>query len=144
MVSDTIRSRGSIARVDASDEGGDPACWSHLFDADGAVAADLTPLLAEAGNGVHWTLEPDGDLNANLVRLDPGEEIPTHRNDEVDVLVLGLAGAGHVVLDERTVALRPSMVVLLPKGTSRSMHAGPDGLGYLTVHRRRGGLAISR
>ncbi len=125
-----------------SDEGGDPACWSHLFDADGVVTADLAPLLADGGNGVHWTLEPDGDLNANLVRLDPRAEIATHGNAEVDLLVVCLAGAGHVVLAERTIALSPSTVVLIPKGVDRSIHAGPDGLGYLTVHRRRGGLAI--
>jgi quercetin dioxygenase-like cupin family protein len=130
--------------VDPSDEGGDPACWSHLFEVDGVVAADLAPLLAEAGNGVHWTLEPEGDLNVNLVRLDPGEEVGAHGNSEVDVLVVGLAGTGHVVLEERTVALGPSTVVLLPKGARRSIHAGPEGLGYLTVHRRRGGLTIGR
>ncbi len=130
--------------MEMSEEGGDPACWSHLFDQGGVVAADLTPLLAEAGNGVHWTLEPDGDLNANLVRLDPGEEVGAHGNTEVDVLLVGLAGAGHVVLEERTVPLRPSTVVLVPKGSERSIHAGPEGLGYLTVHRRRGGLTIGR
>lgn len=126
------------------DEGGDPACWAHLFEDDGVVAADLTSLLGAPGDGVHWTLERDGDLNANLVRLEPGHVVGEHTNSEVDVLVVGLAGGGHIVLDTTTVSLAPHVVVHLPKGVTRAIHAGPDGLTYLTVHRRRAGLSITR
>src|SRR5688572_11499498 len=92
---------------DRSDEGGDPACWAHLFDDDDLEAADLSGLLDAAveGNGVHWTLRSASDLNANLVRLEPGAEMGAHRNDEVDVLVVVLSGSGHLVSDTRTVAL---------------------------------------
>jgi quercetin dioxygenase-like cupin family protein len=124
-------------------EGGDPACWAHLLDDDGVVVADLGPLLDATGDGVHWTLEPDGDLNANLVRLDPSRSIEEHGNDEVDVLLVVLDGRGHLVLATRTVALAAQVLALVPKGERRAIHAGPDGLTYLTVHRRRGGLAIT-
>jgi quercetin dioxygenase-like cupin family protein len=126
------------------EEGGDPACWAHLLEDDGVVAADLTALLAASGDGVHWTLERDSELNANLVRLEPGHVVGQHTNDEVDVVLLVLAGRGHVVLDTTTVTLTPNVVVHLPKGVARAIHAAPDGLAYLTVHRRRGGLAIGR
>lgn len=126
-----------------ADEGGDPACWAHLFDDEGgATYVDLAPLLDAAGDGVHWTLASGDDLNANLVHLDPGHEMGEHVNDEVDVLVVVLAGGGHAVVDASTVELRPHVVAHLVKGSRRSIHAGPEGLAYLTVHRRRGGLTI--
>lgn len=124
------------------DEGGDPACWSHLFDDDGAVVADLSSLLDAAGDGVHWTLDPDSDLNVNLVRLDPHHAMGEHVNDEVDVLLAVLAGSGRVVLGARHVPLHVHSVAHVPKGIARSIQAGPEGLTYLTVHRRRGGLSI--
>src|SRR5690606_10932754 len=108
-------------------------------------AADLSGLLAPelAGNGVHWTLAASSELNANLVRLDPGAEMGAHRNDEVDVLVVVLAGSGHLVSDTRTVTLAAGVVAHVGKGTTRSLHAGDDGLAYLTVHRRRAPLTIT-
>src|SRR5690606_21515316 len=134
------------AMTDQSDEGGDPACWAHLFEEAEVEAMDLAPLLDTdlAGNGVHWSLSASGDLNANLVRLESGAEMAAHRNDEVDVLVVVLAGSGHLVSDTTTVALSAGVVAHVAKGTTRSLHAGDDGLTYLTVHRRRDPLSITR
>ena len=39
------------------------------------------------------------DLNVNLVRLMPDESLEAHINAEVDVLLVGIAGAGAVELD---------------------------------------------
>ena len=89
-----------------TDLGGDPACWAHLVDDEGAVVVDLTSLFDAAGDGVHWTLEPDSDLNANLVRLDPAHQMAEHVNDEVDVLLVALAGSGQIVLGGRRVPVR--------------------------------------
>lgn len=130
--------------TDPTDEGGDPACWAHPVEEDAVSVADLAPLLEAAGDGVHWTLVPDGDLNANLVRLEPGHAIDEHANDEVDVLLVVLAGAGHVVVDDRSAPVAALVLAHVPKGASRSIHAGPEGLAYLTVHRRRGGVPITR
>lgn len=132
--------------TEPSDEGGDPACWAHLFDDDGLEAADLSPLVdgALAGNGVHWSLSADGDLNANLAHLDPGAEVAAHGNDEVDVLFVVLAGSGHLVSDTRTVPLHRGVAAHVAKGATRSLHASDDGLTYLTVHRRRSPLNITR
>jgi len=107
---------------------------------------DLSGVLDAAGTGVHWTLEDSADLNANLVRLEPGAAIGEHRNDAVDVLVVVVAGAGTVRIEGVDHAVGPHAVVPIPKGASRRIAADehPPGLSYLTVHRRRGPLTIGR
>ena len=94
------------------------------------------------GAGAVWSLPHGGDLDANLVRLGPGEGIGAHVNSEVDVLVVGVGGSGTVDIDGATHELRPSVVVLVPKATSRSITAVGGELLYLSVHRARGGLQI--
>lgn len=95
------------------------------------------------GDGVQWTLGDAADLNANLVHLEPGSGIGEHVNDEVDVLVVVLDGSGTAAVDGSTPAtLGPQVLALLPKGSRRRIDAGPDGLRYLSVHRRRGPLRI--
>jgi quercetin dioxygenase-like cupin family protein len=126
---------------DDRDQGGDPACWAHLAD-DDTAAIDLTRWLDAAGDGVHWTLGPPSDLNANLVRLEPEHAMPEHTNTEVDVLLVVLSGNGHVDVDGTRVALAANVVAHVPKGATRVIHAGREGLAYLSVHRRRGGLTI--
>jgi quercetin dioxygenase-like cupin family protein len=95
-------------------------------------------------DGVRWTLGAPSDLNANLVRLGAGGAIGEHTNREVDVLIVAIAGWGRLTIDGDQVGLRPHVIVHVPKGARRLLEAGPDGLGYLTVHRRRGGLEIGR
>ena len=58
-----------------TEQGGDPACWSHLFDDERAMVttADLTQLSASATTtGPIWTMQ-SADLNANLIRLGEGD-----------------------------------------------------------------------
>jgi mannose-6-phosphate isomerase-like protein (cupin superfamily) len=127
------------------DTGGDPACWAHLLAEDeGFVVADLAGILSASGDGVHWTLAASSDLNVNLVRLEGGHEIAEHTTTDVDVLLVVLAGRGLVHVGPTTVALAPDRVAHIPKGATRSIRAGAAGLTYLTVHRRRGGLAVGR
>lgn len=106
---------------------------------------DVVDLLAPAdGNGVVWSTSPEG-FHANLVSLEPGGAIDAHRNDEVDVLVVVLAGAGHVDVDGAPTPLRAGTAVVIPRGTTRRIDADadvPDGLRYMTVHARRGPLMI--
>lgn len=101
-------------------------------------AADLAEIAAlQGGPGVRWHLPPDGDLNANLVSFPAGGGVAEHRNEALDVLVVGIAGSGEVVVDGRAHPLRPACAVLVPRGALRATRAGPGGLSYLTVHRRR-------
>lgn len=95
------------------------------------------------GNGVRWTLDPAGDLNVNLVRLDPGAQIEAHVNSAVDVVIVVLDGSGRIEVGHTGHDLHPEALAYIPKGTERSIHAGPYGLSYVTAHRRRAPLGIA-
>lgn len=105
---------------------------------------DLTTILQSAeGDGVHWALEAPGDLNVNLVHLDAGHGVGEHANDEVDVLVVVLAGRGRLTVDGHGTDLTAHVVANVPRGSRRSVRAADgEGLDYLSIHRRRGPLGI--
>ena len=136
---------GAYPGVMASDEheGGDPACWSHLFDGTevGAVV-DLTELGKLPGPGVVWSATGSRDLNVNLVRLPAGEHIDEHRNDEVDVLVVVLSGSGEITIDDKVHPITGQQALMIPAGRRRSISAAGWDLSYLSIHRARGPLSI--
>lgn len=80
------------------------------------------------------------DLNVNLVRLLPDESLEAHINTEVDVLLVGVAGAGTMELDSGKESLDAGSAIYVPKNARRAIRAGSQGVTYLTCHRRRGGL----
>lgn len=104
------------------------------------AAADLARLATRGGEGAIWTLDGSEDLNANLVCFEAteAEVIGEHVNDEVDVLFVGLRGAGTVRVEGDPHPLEAGCVVLAPKGSQRSISSETQSLAYLTVHRRRG------
>ncbi|MBA3474025.1 MAG: cupin domain-containing protein [Rubrobacter sp.] len=109
-----------------------------------ALPADLEALVASATRreGVIWSLEAGKDLNANLVRFGAGRGIGEHVNDEVDVVFVGVLGAGFVEVDGRGHALEAGKLVFVPKGARRSTRGASEDFAYLTVHGRRGPLRI--
>lgn len=111
---------------------------------NGAVVVDAAVALLDSGDGVHWTLDqPESDLNVNLVRLDPGHVAEEHVNNEVDVLIMTVAGEGEIEVDGSQFAVHDSVLIHVPRGASRRIEAGTAGLGYVTIHRRRS-LTIGR
>jgi quercetin dioxygenase-like cupin family protein len=133
------------------DLGGDPPCWAHLFDdedAAGASANGCGPLVVDLGaarlgsGGAIWSLPHGGDLDANLVRLDPGAAIGSHVNVDVDVLLLVQSGTGELIVDGQARRVEADHLALVPKGSQRSIVAGDAGITYLSVHRRRSPLGI--
>ncbi|ATG54649.1 cupin [Brachybacterium ginsengisoli] len=95
--------------------------------------------------GAVWSItEPERELDSNLIRLPPGDGIPSHLGAEVDTLVHVVRGSGTLLGEDGEEPLRPGDVALLPRRTVRGFRAGPDGLEYLTVHRRRQSLQIGR
>jgi hypothetical protein len=136
---------------DVEDLGGDPPCWAHLFEGEAPPACDGTrPVVADLGSvdlagrgGAVWSLPHEGDLDANLVHLNGLESIGEHANREVDVFYVVQSGAAQLVIDGVPHALREDMVALVPRGARRWLTAGPAGVTYLSVHRRRGPLGIS-
>jgi len=104
-----------------------------------ALGKDLKAEAASAAGrqGVVWTLEGRGDLNANLVRFGSGRGVGEHVNDEVDVVFVGVSGSGTVVAGSEKFTLEPGRLVFVPKGARRSTRSASGEFAYLTVHRRR-------
>jgi quercetin dioxygenase-like cupin family protein len=113
--------------------------------ADPIPPVDLASLAGGGGHpGARWRLDGE-DLQANLVRLGRGDRIQPHRNDELEVLVVVVAGRGELTLDGQVHQLAPLVVACLPKGTVRAMEAVDGPLAYLSIHRRRSaGLQLGR
>ena len=103
------------------------------------LAVDLA---AGSGSGPLWGMASE-DLNATLLAWPAGEGVAEHVNAELDVLVVVLAGALGVTIDDERHALSAPAALLVPRGARRSIRAGPDGVRYLSVHRRRGPLQIA-
>ncbi len=110
---------------------------------EGVVVDELLQGLAEDRTGALWRLTgAERQLDANVVRLPPGAVVAEHVEPELDVLVVGLAGSGVLRCGGVEHALEPGTVRLLPRGESRGVSAGPEGVVHLTVHRRRPGLTV--
>lgn len=119
---------------------GEPDAEPQLL-CDAGALADAPPLPA----GVLWKLAESGrQLDANVVRLAPGDRVDSHREPDLDVLLLvvrgdGVLGKGAADTPE---PLAEGALFWLPHGSTRSITAGGRGLTYLTVHRRRPGMRI--
>ncbi|HEY3866769.1 MAG TPA: hypothetical protein VGM10_00385 [Actinocrinis sp.] len=113
---------------------------------DPHLLADLSWCLAQAPAGqagALWRLtESPRQLDANLVRLAPLAQVAQHAEDELDVLLLVVEGSGALRSDHDVVALAEQSLIWLPRGSRRSLIAGPNGLAYLTVHQKRPGMGI--
>lgn len=111
------------------------------------VVADFGRELAAASlraGGALWRLAESGrGLDANLLRLPPGRTIDEHTDLQLDVLLIVLEGGGQLRTETGAQELRPLCALWLPKGSRRSLAAGVDGMGYLSVHVRRPGLTIA-
>ncbi|HET8651787.1 MAG TPA: hemerythrin domain-containing protein [Gaiellaceae bacterium] len=109
----------------------------RLQDAPAAVE-----LLEQEGKGPLWGTETE-DLNATLLAWPAGGGTSAHVNAERDVLVVVLAGSATVTVDGEALTLDAGQALVVEKGRSRQIAAGPDGVRYLSVHVRRPKLQIS-
>jgi mannose-6-phosphate isomerase-like protein (cupin superfamily) len=108
------------------------------------VGSDLEHALGKAaiaGGGPVWG-EASEDLNATLLAWRAGSGPPESINHERDVLVLVVEGSAVVTVEGRDRLLRAGEAVIVGKGTRRRIVAGPAGVRYLSVHRRRPPLQI--
>ncbi len=96
----------------------------------------------DAGGPV-WGVATE-DLNATLLVWPPGEGPAEHVNEHRDVLYVVLAGGGELRLDGEPRRLHEGDALVVEKGVSRALAAGPSGIRYLTAHLRREGLALKR
>ncbi len=95
------------------------------------------------GNGPIWGAESE-ELNATLLSWRAGEGPPEHINSERDVLVVVLAGSATLSTDDEERELACGEATIIAKGRRRRISAGRSGVRYLSVHRRRSPLQISR
>jgi quercetin dioxygenase-like cupin family protein len=93
------------------------------------------------GSGPVWGVASD-DLNATLLCWKAGGGPPEHVNEERDVLVVVLDGSAILRIDGEERQLERGETVIIAKGQARRLTAGPDGVRYLSVHRRRPPLQI--
>jgi quercetin dioxygenase-like cupin family protein len=116
---------------------------THRPDTTPLTVCDLGAVPVVGGDGARWSLPHGGDLDANLVSLGAGSAIDEHRNDEVDVLIYVQSGSGELTVDGEVHVVEGGWLVLIPRGTCRSMRASNRGLVYLSIHRRRDGLQLT-
>ena len=102
----------------------------------------LARLLSRRDGGPTWGAATR-DLNATVLEWPPGGGTPEHVNAERDVILVVLDGTAELMLDDSPSRAREGDVVVLEKGVRRRVTAGPSGVRYLTVHRRREGLEIT-
>ena len=157
------KKKGVIVVADKEEFGGDPPCWAHLLDEETTSAliemegrtassetaaqsvgpeqiVDLAALAQAAkASGVIWARESE-DLDVNLLVFAAGEGVSEHVNAEVDVLLVGIAGAGAVTIDGTSQHLTAGDTIVIPKGARRGIQSMSDRFVYLSCHRRRGGL----
>jgi quercetin dioxygenase-like cupin family protein len=94
---------------------------------------------ASRRGGPQWGMESE-ELNATLLAWPAGSGVSEHRNDACDVLLVALEGSAALRVDGADHELFEDELILLPRGCTRSLTAGPDGVRYLSIYRRRGPL----
>lgn len=95
-------------------------------------------------SGAVWRLTPaERGLDANIIRLPPGDEIARHTGPDLDVLIHVLEGTGTLETEAGELPLTPGALVWLPPRSQRRFVAGAEGLRYFSVHPRKPGLSIS-
>ncbi|MGO1768467.1 MAG: cupin domain-containing protein [Microbacterium sp.] len=115
------------------DAAGAEAAAPRVLVNSGEVASDDPRAI-----GAVWSIgEPERDLDSNLIALPAGEGIGSHAGGDLDVLIHVVSGSGVLTTAQGPVDLAPGDVVWLPRRSRRQFDAGPDGLRYLTVHRRK-------
>ena len=93
--------------------------------------------------GPVWGAE-SADLNATLLEWPAGEGPSEHVNESLDVLYVVVAGSATLTVDGAPRDLEPGDATIVDKGARRALVAGPEGVRYLTSHKRRGGLQLKR
>ena len=87
-----------------------------------AAVFDLAKELSGAGQGrraVSRSLVKTPEYTVNAVAVN--DEIPTHRHDDGSHVLYIVSGQGTVILDGKSVALKPGLVVHIPQGINHSI-----------------------
>jgi quercetin dioxygenase-like cupin family protein len=96
----------------------------------------------ESRDAADWLASDD--LNVTPLTWKAGSGPPEHVNEERDVLVVVLDGSASLCIDAEERELARGEAAIVAKGRRRKITAGRDGVRYLSIHRRRPPLQISR
>lgn len=96
-----------------------------------------------AHSGPQWAHECD-DLDMTLLSWREGRHIEAHINREVDVILVGIEGVGVVTVDGEAHNIHPGVGLLIPKGGERAIKGTSERFSYLSIHRRRHGLQLTK
>jgi len=91
--------------------------------------------------GPVWGAESE-ELNATLLEWPAGGG-PGETVSQLDVVYVVVAGSLALTVDGEVRELRSCEALIVPKGVTREPVAGPEGVRYLTAHRRRGLLHLA-
>lgn len=105
-----------------------------------AEPTDIATVLAQVQHHGPLASITTSQLNVNLLRLAPGDVIAEHINDEVDVLLVIVAGEGKLAVDGAVWPLHAGQLVVVPRGATRSLRCADEPLVYVSCHQRRGAL----
>lgn len=93
--------------------------------------------------GAIWRLPMNTrDLDSNVIQLPAHACIDAHAGPDIDVLIHVIDGSGQLTTELGTLDLIPGTLAWMPRRSLRQLHAGANGLRYLTVHQRRKALAL--
>ncbi len=94
---------------------------------------------AATAGGPQWSHEST-DLDLTLLTWLPHQQVPAHVNDEVDVVMIAIEGAGVVTVNGARHELSAGEALLIPKGAERAIGCAGERFSYLSVHARRRGI----
>ena len=100
--------------------------------AGGAEVFDVTGELGKAGQGrsaVSLSLVRAPEYTVNAVAIK--REIETHRHEDGSHVLYIVSGRGTAILDGKPVALRPGIVVHIPKGVSHSIKVDGEKMTFV-------------
>ncbi len=120
-----------------------PAVWriritKHTTNPPPRMLTNTAAATEPNASGALWKLEVrERDLDSNVIALAPDGRIDAHTGADVDVLIHVLSGSGQLCTENGLIDLVPGALLWLPKHSRRAFVAGPAGLRYLTVHKKR-------
>jgi quercetin dioxygenase-like cupin family protein len=108
------------------------------------VCVDAREILqSDVPSGPQWAHESE-DLDITLLSWQEGKQIEAHSNNEVDVVLIGIAGTGQVTINGAEYEMHAGVTLLIPKGSERAIAAKESPFSYLSIHRRRRGLLLTK
>jgi len=88
------------------------------------------------GPGAAYGLETE-DLDVTVVAWPEHFLVPAHVNSEVDVAMVVLSGSGVATIDGAVFELRLGSILVIPKGTERSIRSRSVDFRYVNIHKRK-------